>query len=115
MTTIIKSSGEKELFDTNRLYQSLKRVGADERLIKEVNGVRYLWNPTGDQDMKCSHITIGGAADDRNKAQILVDGEYAFTFERMDYKQVGPHDPCVTKDLTIQQESTACVTLNSIR
>lgn len=36
MTTIIKTSGEQVPFDPNRLYQSLKRVGADESLIKEI-------------------------------------------------------------------------------
>lgn len=36
MTSIIKASGEPAPFDPNRLYQSLKRVGADESLIKEI-------------------------------------------------------------------------------
>ncbi|MDR3442963.1 MAG: restriction endonuclease [Legionella sp.] len=36
MTTIIKTSGEQVPFDSNRLHQSLKRVGADESLIKEI-------------------------------------------------------------------------------
>ena len=36
MTTIVKASGERAPFDANRLYQSLKRVGADELLINEI-------------------------------------------------------------------------------
>lgn len=36
MTTITKRSGAKVPFDPNRLHRSLKRVGADESLIKEI-------------------------------------------------------------------------------
>ena len=36
MTTIIKASGEKALFDATKLYRSLKRAGTDEFLIKEI-------------------------------------------------------------------------------
>lgn len=36
MTTIVKASGEKALFDATKLYRSLKRVGTDEFLIKEI-------------------------------------------------------------------------------
>lgn len=36
MTMIIKSSGDQALFDSDRLRQSLRRVGADEALIQDV-------------------------------------------------------------------------------
>lgn len=78
----------------------------DNIMCHELNGTRYLWNPTGDQQMKCPHITIGPNVEDYNKAKKLVDDEYLFTFDRMDYKQLGPHDPHVTMDLSTQHESS---------
>lgn len=77
----------------------------DNVMCHEMNGVRYLWNPMEDQQMKCPHITIGPNAEDQNKAQKLVDDAYTFTFDRIDYKQVGPHDPHVTMDLSVQNET----------
>ena len=78
----------------------------DNIMCHEMNGVRYLWNPTGDQETKCPHITIGASAEDRQKASDLVDGHYGFIFDRMDYKQLGPHDPYLIKELTVQAEET---------
>lgn len=78
----------------------------DDMMCHEMNGVRYLWGAESDQESKCPHITIGPNTSDRDKAQILVDNGYSFTFERMDYKQVGPHDPHVIKELTPPVESS---------
>ncbi len=36
MTMIIKASGERVLFEPNRIYRSLKRVGADKSLIEDI-------------------------------------------------------------------------------
>lgn len=36
MTTIIKASGEKVQYEPRKIYQSLKRVGADEKLINRI-------------------------------------------------------------------------------
>lgn len=78
----------------------------DDIMSHEMNGVRYLWNPASDQETKCPHITIGFSAEDQQKANDLVDGHYEFTFERMDYKQVGPHNPHLIQELTTQAEET---------
>lgn len=77
----------------------------DNMMCHEMNGVRYLWNTEDVQALKCPHITIGPNTEDRNKAEVLVNNAYTFTFERMDYKQVGPHDPRVTKDLVAHLDS----------
>jgi hypothetical protein len=79
----------------------------DDLMCHEMNGVRYLWNPTSATEMKCPHITIGSKPEDRNTAQKLVDDAYTFTFERMDYKKIGPNDPHVTIDLAVQNEFPA--------
>jgi hypothetical protein len=78
----------------------------DDIICHEMNGVRYLWNPTGNQEIKCPHVTIGSSVEDGQKAQKLVDGHYEFTFDRIDYKQVGNHDPYPTKELTEKAEAT---------
>lgn len=78
----------------------------DDIMCHEMNSVRYLWGAVGDQESKCPHITIGPNISDRDKAQTLVNNGYSFTFERMDYKQVGPHDPHVIKELTTEVESS---------
>ena len=63
------------------------------------DGVLYLWQPTEGAPKRCSHITIGPRTEDLAVAKKLVELNCIFTFNQIDYKKIGPHDPHISKTL----------------
>lgn len=71
----------------------------DSIMCPERNGVLYLWKPNESSQKRCPHITIGPKQEDQETAKKLLELNCLFTFNRLDYKKVGPHDPHVIKNL----------------
>ena len=57
-------------------------------------GLLYSWTPGEGQEQKCPHVTIGP-----NKADAEQFIGSVITFDQIDYKPLGPHDPMVTQRL----------------
>ena len=66
----------------------------DSMMGPELNGVLYSWIPGEGQEQKCPHVTIGP-----NKADAEQFIGSVITFDQIDYKPLGPHDPMVTQRL----------------
>ena len=69
----------------------------DDLMCHERNGILYKWNPKINENKKVPHVTIGRNHEDQQFANSLVGCK--FIFNQMDYKQVGPHDPHISKAL----------------
>lgn len=71
----------------------------DSIMCAEQNGTLYQWSSKEDKTKKCPHITIGKTKADEEIANQLVNMKCKFTFNQIDYKRVGPHDPTIFKKL----------------
>jgi len=69
----------------------------DPLMCKERNGILYLWNQGNNQEQRCAHMTLGQTQEDKEKAEKLLNCK--FTFDQMDYKKIGPHDPHLSMSL----------------
>jgi len=75
----------------------------DSSMCPERNGTTYLWEATtGQSETKCPHITLGPKQEDYELAKKMIEGSCVFTFDQVDYKKVGPHDPHFSKSLPVR-------------
>ena len=73
----------------------------------ERNGVLYLWKPVLGAAEKSPHITLGPKDKDQETAYAWVDKKYEFTFNQIDYKKIGAHNPLVSHTLQLKPNSKA--------
>ncbi len=92
------SLGENE----KRLHTELSTI-LNEHICPEFNGITYLWNcdeTEGPIQRILLHITLGAGRECKEAAEALLKDEFEFTFDQVDYKLTGYHDPSYVIALT---------------